>query len=182
MKKLDRQKDRRNWFVCVSHDDAQRQHLKESCTAFKRWYWIDHEPDDENGTPHTHFMVMYSGCCYIRTCARLLGIPENFVQFCENHRAYGQYMIHKNSPEKKQYSFDDVHTNTPGLYRSFLADDVDSDVISLFGDLHKLEMGAVTLNDFLEMHFSELQSMPFYQRIRLYETLTKLSVYGVHST
>lgn len=182
MKKLDRRKDRRNWFCCVSHDEEQRQHLKESCKDFKRWFWIDHQPDDENGTPHTHFMVMYGGSCYIRTCAQKLGIPENFVQFCESHRAYAQYMIHKNSPEKIQYKATDVHTNYPGLYRSMIVDSGDSDIISLFSDLSQLELGVISVKDFLQSHYNELQSMPFYQRVRMYETLTKLTNCGGHST
>lgn len=175
MRKKDRQKDRGNWFVCVSHEPEQIEHLKESCKNFRRWFYIEHEPDNEEGKPHIHVMVMYGGSCYIRTCARVLGIPENFVQFADVPRSYAQYMIHKNSPEKHQYRPEDVCTNVPGLYKSMLVEQADSDVISLFTDLKNLEQGKITQRHFLEIHFNELQTMPFYQKVRLYGTLKDLS-------
>lgn len=173
--KKDRQKDRGNWFVCVSHEPEQIEHLKQSCKNFKRWFYIEHDPDSEEGSHHIHVMVMYGGSCYIRTCARVLGIPENFVQFADIPRAYAQYMIHMNSPEKHQYQVTDVKTNVPGLYKSMLQEQSDSDVISLFDDLKHLELGRLSLKEFLDKHFSELQSMPFYQKCRLYSTLKDLS-------
>lgn len=172
----DRQKDRGNWFVCVSHEPTEIETLKTTCKNFKRWFYVEHEPDTEEGRPHIHVMVMYGGSCYIRTCARILGVPENFVQFCDCPRAYGQYMIHKNSPEKKQYQVSNVLTNVPGLYKSMLVDTSDSDISSLFNDLRRLSRGQVTLDEFVQAHFNELQTMPFYQKIKVYESLQKLVV------
>ena len=59
MRKKDRQKDRANWFVCVSHNPDEIEHLKESCKNFRRWFYIEHEPDSEEGSHHIHVMVMY---------------------------------------------------------------------------------------------------------------------------
>lgn len=172
--KKNRKTTRSNWFCTVSNVPEQMELLKQNCKNFKRWFYIEHLPDFEEGKPHLHVMVMYGGSCYIKTCANLLGVPENFVQFCSSHRAYAQYMIHLHNDEKIKYSADDVKTNYPGLYKSMLIDCVNDDVHSLFDDIRQYRLGKLSLNEFVERHYTEFQSMPFYQKIKIYEYLEKV--------
>lgn len=173
MPKKDRQKDRSNWFCAVSNVPEQMDLIKQNCKNFKRWFYIEHEPDSEDGKRHLHLMVMYGGSCYIRTAASLLGIPENFVQFCTSHKAYAQYMIHLHEEEKIKYNASDVQTNYPGLFKSMIIDCVNDDIHILFEDMRSYRMGKITASDFIERHYSEFQSMPFYQKIKTIEYLEK---------
>lgn len=175
-RKFDRQHDRANWFVTTSNLPEQITTLKQTCKEFKRWFWIDHIPDVEDGKDHIHVMVMYSGSCLVKTAAKLLQVPEHMVQPCSSHKSYGRYLIHKDNPEKHQYSPSDVHTNYPGLYKSMLIDHVNDDIDALFANLKKLRNGSLSLSEFSELHRYELQNMPFYQKIKTYEYLEKISV------
>lgn len=172
--KKERAETRSNWFCTTSNIPEQMELLKESCKCFKRWFWIEHQPDLEDSKVHIHVMVMYGGSCFIRTAASLLGVPEHMVQFVEHgHRSYGQYMVHKNSPDKIKYSSDDVHTNYPGIYKSMLCDSANDDINSLYHDLQNFKRGKISLNDFIELHYLEFQTMPFYQKIKTFEYLEK---------
>lgn len=173
---FDRQLDRTNWFCCVSNLPEQMAQLEQSCKQFKRWFYIRHIPDSEEGKDHIHVMVMYGGSCRIKTAASLLGIPENMVQPCHNHNSYGRYLIHKDDPDKHQYSISDVKTNFPGLYKSMLQDSANDDINSLFIDIREYQRGIISLDEFVERHFYELQNLPIYQKIKIYEYLEKCSV------
>lgn len=171
IKNFDRKKDRANWFITNSHDPDCIERLKRNCKEFRQWFWIMHEPDSEDGSPHIHVMVRYSGSCLIKTAARLLDIPENFVQPCYSHRGHAQYLIHMHNDEKIKYKPEDVHTNFPGLYKSMLIDHANDDAISIFGDLDRFYTGKITFEEFCESHYLEIQKMTFYQKIQTYKYL-----------
>lgn len=174
MKAFNRKTDRTNWFCCVSNVPEEMERLKQTCKEFRQWFWVEHEPDSENGKKHIHVMVRYSGSCLIKTASRLLDIPENFVQPCLKHRGYAQYLIHLHNDEKIKYDPDDVHTNFPGLYKSMLIDSANDDASSVFGDLDKYFYGTISFDEFIQAHYLDFQRMTFYQKIQTYKYLKNI--------
>ena len=175
-KHFDRDKDRSNWFRTVSQQPEQIEQLKQNCKSFPRWFWIEHDPDHEHSTKHLHLLILCSGSYRIKTVARKLDVPENMVQPAFNHEQDAKYFIHLNEgPEKKKYSPEEVHTNCPGMYKSMIQEQLNDDVHILFYDLTNLRRGKMKLDEFIERHYKEIQTMPFYQKIKMYECIEKLT-------
>lgn len=174
--KFDPSKDKTNRFCTTSNIPEQMEQLKITCKDFRKWFWIEHEADDEVPKKHIHVMVIASGCFLVKHAARTLGVPDHMVQWCNSPRQYGRYMIHLDNPEKRQYKPEDVHTNWPGIYKSYLCDSVNDDIESLFVNLRKLCEGKICVSEFIELHRIELQSMPLYQKIKIYEYFEKIAV------
>ena len=181
-KPFNREKDKTNWFRTVSQDPDQIEQLKINCKSFPRWFWIIHQPDNENGVEHMHLLVLCSGSYLIKTVARKLEVPENMVQPAFNHQKDARYFLHLDSPEKLQYTIDDIHTNSLGMYKSMITDSFNDDIHSLFHDLTKVRAGSLSVEGFIELHFKELQTMPFYQKIKTFEYLDKITTWHESAT
>lgn len=180
-KKLtEHEKEKGVWFSVVSHDEEQRNLLKERVKEYKFWAYIDHIPDkgleDEDKHFHTHYMINSVGSRSVKQIAENLDIPSNFVQLVRYKRAYGRYFIHLDNPEKVQYKIEDITSNKRSMFEIWKQDIIDSDVTSLFNEITDLKLGKITVSDFIKLHFYEFQSMPFYQRVRLVESIS--TMYG----
>lgn len=179
-KKLDAHlKETGCWFVAVSHDEGSRNLLKTNCEDFPFWAWVDHIPDKETEESdkhfHTHLIFRTPGTRRIKDVAEQLQIPGNFVQKCRNKRSMMRYFRHLDNPEKVQYSESDVHSNQPSTLKIAWTDNSDDDVKRLFSDLRKLRVGSITLDQFVDLHYMEIQKMPFYQKIKTYEYIEKIA-------
>lgn len=171
-----------NWFCCVSNIDEQREELKKAVLEFPFWSWIDHEPDDEHGKPHTHFMFRTKGTMKIKHIAGQLNIPANMVQLVglgehksgKGKRAYGRYMIHLDSPDKKQYTINDIHTNRKVNFEIWITDNQDTDVRRLFADLQKIRDKELSVSQFVDLHYLELQQMNMFQQVNIFRTLNRI--------
>lgn len=61
--------------------------------------------------PHWHVIVTFEGPTTFLTAASFIEITKGpYPKACENLRGAYEYFIHKNNPEKTQYSSDDVKT------------------------------------------------------------------------
>lgn len=174
MLEIDRTKKYR-WFRTNTHDPECIERLKITCRINDRWFYAMHEPDDEDGTPHLHLVIMRSPAKII-TVSRQLGIPENFIQPAINYKRDIRYLIHKDNPEKKQYDPSIVTCSHPGIFKSMLIDVANDDISDLFSDLRKLGTGKISQDEFITLHFKELQDMTTYQKIKIFEYLEKLSI------
>lgn len=82
---------------------------------FTYWAWILHDEDIlDDGSPkkpHIHFIgkrdtiITPKGVCY------QLGIPENSLANIHSWKDAVRYLIHDNSPDKYQYSLENVSSN-----------------------------------------------------------------------
>lgn len=168
--------DKSNRFCFVSHIPEQREELKQSVRGFPFWAYIDHlaekKPDsDEETHEHTHFMIRIKGTNSIKSIARTLGIPSNFVQICWVDRSYGRYFLHLDNPDKTQYKMSDIHTNKPSRFVIWQTDNQDDDVRRLYNDICKLKKGELSKKDFIDLHYVEIQSMGFYQKFNFLTSL-----------
>lgn len=158
-------------FITNTHIPELAEDMKNRIKTFPRWAYIDHEPDSEDGSPHTHFYLETSGSYKLKTVARRLGIEPNYVQFVDNSRSSIRYLIHADHPDKKQYTPDDIISNCPGYLKCNFVDNSDDTIYRLFDDLDKFFLGEISRRQFVDLHFPQIQKMPFMNQVRLYTLL-----------
>lgn len=162
-------------FTVVTNRPELRASIKETVPDLRLWAWIDHEPDDENGSPHTHFIVSTNGTRTIKAMADKLGIQGNYVQVVKKITAMYRYLIHKDNPEKRQYSIDDIHSNHIEDIASAINGERKKDPNSLFVEYTKLSLGMMTTQEFIQSNFVEISKMNFYQKIQTFQAINKIA-------
>ena len=167
------EKQKSTYFCTVTHDLNLAEDMKKIILDFPYWAWIQHDPDNEDGTDHVHFIVRNNGTRSVKQMADKLGIPSNFVQPCRKVVAYRRYLMHLDDPDKKQYSIDDVHTNDLASLQSAILGDDRKDVNSLFYDWERLSRSEITPAEFIQENFCDLQKLNFYQKIKTFEAISK---------
>lgn len=170
------EKERGTYFTCVTNDEVCRSAIKQVMPDFLGWAWIDHEPDDEDGKPHTHFFLRANGGRTIKNIADHLNIPPQYVQVVRRITAFRRYMVHADNPEKKQYTLDDVHTNDLYPFEVALQGNVKKDVNSLFLSFRKLSLGMLSPEEFVQQNYVEFSEMNFANQIRTFSEILK--IYG----
>lgn len=183
-KKIDKHlKERGLYFTCVSNKPECIEYIKKTVIDFSSWAWIDHEPDDEEGKPHTHFVFRANGSRTIQQIADKLQISGQYVQKVRQITGMYRYLVHKDSPEKKQYKLEDIQTNHPDDFRMAIEGiQKKSSVYSLFTDVRKLQMGMITAEDFIKANYQDFSSLSFGAKIKTFETLIKLESRAVRTT
>ena len=178
----DHEKEKGVWFTAVSHDEECRARLKENCKEFPFWGWVDHVPDKETEESdkhfHTHLIIRTAGSRSIKQVADVLSCPANFIQTVHQKRSLMRYFIHLDNPEKHQYSESDIHSSKISEFKLAFEDNNDDDVRRTFHDLYRLRKSLITPSQFVDLHYMELQKMPFYQKIKTYELIEKLFCAG----
>lgn len=185
-KKLaDHCKEKGCWFVAVTHDYDSIQKLKTTLKEFPFWGWVEHQPDkateDSDRHFHLHGILRTAGSRSIKQVSDTLGLPPNYIQVCRNKRSMMRYFRHLDDPDKIQYPEEAVHASSLAQFKIAWQDNADDDVRRLFSDLAKLKLGMVSPKDFIDLHYIELQKMPFYQKIKTYEFLDSIYL-SVHRT
>lgn len=167
------EKQKSTYFCLVTHDLKLAEEIKTVVLDFPYWAWIFHQPDDDDGSPHVHFIVRNNGTRSVKQMADKLGIASNFVQPCRKVVAYRRYLMHLDDLDKHQYSKDDVHTNDPVALESAIKGNEKRDVNSLFIAWQRLSRSEITPQEFIQENFVDLQSLNFYQKIKTFECIQK---------
>lgn len=175
-KKLsDHEKERGTYFTCVTNDETCRKNIKEICKDFQSWAWIDHEPDTEDGKPHTHFLLRANGTRSVKQMADRIEISPQYVQVCRKVVAFRRYMIHLDNPEKKQYKLEDIHSSSIDSFKMAIEGEKNKDVYSLFRDFKLLSEGKITPDEFVQQNYIDMTNMAFSQKIKTFEIILKVS-------
>lgn len=129
------------------------------CLHDKDTYTVN-DTDDESKIgqykkDHIHVVMETSSPMQLGYVAKLLEVPSNFVQICDNKIGAYQYLVHKHNPEKYQYNPSEVVTNIENFQKKYLTDND----------------GAMKAKIIID-HIQEVQS---------YLTLTELSVWTVQN-
>ena len=175
------------WFTGVTHDKDCIEDIKKVITSVKYYFYIIHSPDNPSGDSsqeeidadshfHMHFIVSFGGGRTIGQVARYFELPSNFIQKVRDIRNCQRYLVHKDSPQKRQYSLSDVVTNHPEKMEISLIDNSDFSITRLFSDLDSLRDGKIDIDDFIGLHKVQVQSMPFFQQLSLYAMLPAQAV------
>lgn len=75
--------------------------------------------------PHYHIVVHNSSNCIKKNAARKFGVEINYVQKVGNLKKMVRYLLHRDNPEKYQYSEDEVITNSTDKLMSYLKKEMD---------------------------------------------------------
>lgn len=182
--KLDKHlKERGTHFTCVTNNQECIENIKKTVIDFPSWAWIDHEPDDEEGKPHTHFMFRTNGSRTIKQVADKLEISGQYIQLVHKQTGLYRYFIHKDHPNRKQYKLDDIQTNHIDDFRNAIEGvQRKSSVYSLFTDIRKLQMGMINADDFIKLNYQDFSSLSFGAKIKTFETILKLESVAVRTT
>lgn len=173
-KMSDHEKEKGTYFTCVTNDEECRKNIKEICKDFQSWAWIDHQPDDEDGKEHTHFLLRANGTRSVKQMADRIQISPQYVQVCRKIVAFRRYMIHKDNPEKRQYTLADIVTNSPDGFKMAIEGEEKKDINSLFRDFNLLSSGKISPEEFIQQNYFEMSKMAFSQKIKTFEILLKV--------
>lgn len=84
-----------------------------SFTAGIEYWGIDHIPDDDDPNDHFHLVIRFRNPEHFDSIKNKF--PYGRIEPAKNVKRAVQYLVHMNSPEKIQYSWDQVFTNVPDL-------------------------------------------------------------------
>lgn len=173
-KKLDEHlKEKGTYFCSVQHDLELAKKMIEVLPDFTSWAYIFHQPDSEEGSPHYHFLVRNNGTRSIKQIADKLGISGQYVQVCRKVVAFRRYMLHLDSDDKIKYSLDDIRTSDLPAFKEAMIGNDKRDVNDIMRNWNDLKTGKMTKDEFVQINWSEIQKLPFYQKIKTFELLDK---------
>lgn len=182
-RKLDEHlKEKGTYFCAVTHDLDLAEEMIKTLPDFTYWAYIRHDADNEEGTPHYHFLVRNTGTRSIKQIADKLGISGQYVQVCRKVVAFRRYMMHLDEDEKIKYSIDDVHTNRLASFKEAIIGNNERDISSLYRDWLNLRNGTISKDEFIQLNYIELTKMPFYQKIKTFELLDKVTTIARDTT
>lgn len=143
----------------------QAENIIQCLPDFPTWAYIKHQPDDENGSVHYHFYLHLIQPISISNLSEKLEIPDHMIEWVRIKTKLIQYLIHKNNPEKIQYSEDQIITNNREYIHNFIDPVANtSDIFREFNSLSDVATGKITPHRYLELHSDSISSLPFYSR------------------
>lgn len=167
--------ERGSCFTVVTNDPICRENIKQTVPDFRLWAYIDHEPDADDGKPHTHFVFTTNGSRTIQMIADKLDISPQYVQVVRRITAIYRYLVHADDPEKHQYSLADIQTNHRVDFEIALQGGSSVDARQLFLLYTKLSLGIITPEEFIEQNYVEITKMNLYQKIQTFQAIYKVA-------
>lgn len=152
-------------FTFALHDEDQINKVLDVLPDFPFWAYINHIPDDENGSDHTHFYIR-SNPLTIKALAEKLDLPPHMIEWVRVKCRMIQYFTHKNNPDKNQYKFESIATNDRELLKKlYFADEQTTiDINDEFSSLSKVAAGLISPHEYIRDNYSKIASLPFYSR------------------
>ena len=116
------------------YTDSAKNNWQEILKSRKiKGYAILHDKDvQEDGTPkkpHYHILIRYDNPTAESTVQKLakeIGTANGKVISVADYKGYAEYLIHKNNPEKTQYTIEEVESYGGLNYKTLIKDDGDS--------------------------------------------------------
>lgn len=173
-RKLDEHlKEKGSYFCSVTHDLELAKNMIDVLPDFTYWAYIYHESDNDDGTPHYHFLVRNNGTRSVHQIADKLGISGQYVQVCRKVVAFRRYMLHLDSDDKIKYELSDIHTNSLPSFKSAILGTEQRDINSIFQDWKNLKRGTISKDEFIQLNWFEFQKSNFFQKIKILEAIDK---------
>lgn len=171
----DHLKEKGTYFISVTHDLDLAQEIIKVLPDFTYWAYIYHEPDQDNSTPHYHFMVRNNGTRSVWQIADKLGISGQYVQVCRHVVAQRRYFLHLDDDDKKKYSLEDIHTNRLASFKEAMIGNNERDVHDFYRDWRNLCIGNISVSEFIQLNYIALNKLNFYQKIKTFEAIDKVA-------
>ena len=164
---------------CISgavNDETQMDNIISVIEDFPVYFYILHDKDkDASGNyikPHLHFVI--KGRHNLRVWADILQVPEHMIEITRSVSGSVRYLVHKDNPEKYQYSADDVFTNNSSCLHKFLADQNSYSFKEFSIDIRRLKTGRITRVEFEEKYNNDLSRMGKYSQWRIINDLDRI--------
>nr|CRY95298.1 hypothetical protein [uncultured prokaryote] len=164
---------------CISgavNDETQMENIISVIEDFPVYFYILHDKDkDASGNyikPHLHFVI--KGRHNLKVWADILQIPEHMIEITRSVSGSVRYLIHKDNPEKYQYSADDVFTNNSSVLHKFLADQNSYSFKEFSIDIRRLKYGRMSRVEFEEKYNNDLSRMGKYSQWRIINDLDRI--------
>lgn len=172
-----------NCFCAVTHDLELAEDIKSAIRDYKKWAWIRHEADTDEGTPHVHFLIITNGTRSIKHISDKIGLPSNYIQVCRKVVAFRRYMMHLDCDDKIKYNVHDVVTNCHSDFRiAYEGNTRTTDVYELFKSFRSLASGRKSADEFIQENYVEMSNMSFSQKIKTFEIIIKTERNGSDTT
>ena len=144
-----------------------------------RWGFIIHNKDTKDGQPvddHLHVAIEFTNPRSIESIADEFCIPSHMIEKTRSKRAIFRYLVHRDNPEKSQYSITDITANFN--YSSYFLDKVDEmeKVVEAWKDYKALRKGEITANEYIQRRqiylgkLTELQLLQFFVNVSKVES------------
>lgn len=109
-------KKHESWCCILYPEDPLQNEAIATLINDKRAVGILHDRDIEaDGSikkPHYHFVIKLTGPGTVGSVQRIIpNVKENYIQPCKSIRGQCRYLVHKDNPEKEQYSQDEIVGN-----------------------------------------------------------------------
>lgn len=161
---------------CAVNDENQMENIISVIDDFPTYFYILHDKDkDKSGNyikPHLHFVIKGRHCLW--KWSELLGIPEHMIEKTRSITGAVRYLIHKDNPEKYQYSPDDVFTNNASAFHKFIADQNSYSFQEFSIDIRRLKTGRMSREEFEEKYNNDLSRMGKYSQWRIINDLDRI--------
>lgn len=152
-------------FTFALSDLNQSQEIISALPDFDTWAYIKHVPDDENGSVHYHFYIHLKQPSTIKNISEKLDLKQNMIEWVRVKTKLIQYLIHKNNPDKHQYSENEIITNNREYIHNFIDPPLNSsNIFKEFNSLSDVALGNITPHKYLDLHSDSISSLPFYSR------------------
>lgn len=166
------------WITGSVNDPDQMVNLEKYLTDTLYYAFIYHDKDvDEHGAPvkkHMHF-ICESNAIPFSSWSEKLKIPENFICKCLNIRSMHRYLLHLDEKNKHVYNFEEIKTSDYDRCKRFISGEKAEDVNDFFTDLRNINIGSMSFSDFVLKYNYEISKCSFYNKIRIYEILNRIS-------
>lgn len=173
-KQGNRIRQKSSWFIGTTKNLDNMESICNNLNEFKFYCYIFHDKD-ENTDKHLHFVLNCSGCRSIKSICDALGCDYTVVQKALRPKSAIRYLIHKDNPDKFQYSPDNIFTNNSDRLNFYLSDQLYISTSQLYSDFCKVENCTLSVSQFIDKYSHEFSDMPFYQRIKTMEVLCKMT-------
>lgn len=127
----------RNFVGVLYEDDPTHvRALEELQQLAGEWWFIRHDLDvKDDGTgevkkPHWHVVLRLQNARSHDSLCAALGLAPNYLQVANSVSGAIRYLVHRDDPDKYQYSLDAIQTNSPGPVRRALATSQDDDKLA----------------------------------------------------
>lgn len=135
--------------VVYNLEDIEEIVCQWSATAGFTYWLIEHSADDEVSRTHFHLVIKFKSPTKFENIKGKF--PYGDIESSRNLRASIQYLIHMNDKSKKQYQWEDIHTNCLDM-TPYKVQSISQQEITIQGVMESINSGKIReYNQFIEI-------------------------------
>lgn len=141
------------------------------------WGCIIHNKDLKDGQAvgdHLHVAIEFPNPRSIESIADEFNIPTHMIEKTRSRRAIFRYLVHRDNPEKAQYSVSDILANFN--YSSYFVDKQDDKIriAEAWSDFNELKRGEITATEYIHRRSIYLEKLTEWQLLQYFVSTSKV--------